>query len=279
MQIEIYNPAQGQPLPAVEWNYPEVKKWLEDGLAGYKGRVYTDATINEAKKDRAALNKLADAIDSKRKEMKAMYLKPYEEFEKQAKELTAMVKEHSAAIDAQVKAYDEARRQDKLEKVKVLYASMIGNLAGLVPYERLHNPKWLNVSVSMSTISEELGRSIDKIEAGLISIDKLGLDADIAEQVKGVFLKNYDLAAALAEKERIEKQREELARYEAAKAAVKETVQAAMPQEPVRPPVSVPVEDDEIILEPITFKVYATRAQLAALKHFLKSNNIKYGRA
>jgi len=30
MEITVYSPAQGQPLPPVEWNFPEVKKWLQD---------------------------------------------------------------------------------------------------------------------------------------------------------------------------------------------------------------------------------------------------------
>ena len=67
MEIQVYNPTQAQPLPAVKWNYLEVKQWVEDGLQAYKGRVYTNDTITEAKKDRANLNKLAAAIDAKRK--------------------------------------------------------------------------------------------------------------------------------------------------------------------------------------------------------------------
>lgn len=69
MQIEIYNPEDGQALPPVKWNYDELKQQLTEGLAAYKGRVYTDDTITQAKKDRAALNKLATAIDDKRKDM------------------------------------------------------------------------------------------------------------------------------------------------------------------------------------------------------------------
>lgn len=296
MQIEIYTPTQAQPLPPVQWNYAEVKQWIEDGLAAYKGRVYTEDMITAAKKDRAALNKLADAIDTKRKEMKALYLQPYEEFEAQAKELTAMVKEQALAIDTQVKAYDEAKKAEKLEKIKAeLYAPMIGKLAELVPYERLHDPKWLNVSTSMSAVSEQLGNKIDRIEAGLSSIDKLDLAPDITEQVKGVFLKNYDLAAALAEKERIEKRREELARYEAAKAEVKAAVEEG-PQvyEASDPEAFAKAKPGDVIqfggpgcvpaispapLHTVIFKVEATAEQLSALKNFLKSNNIKYGRA
>ena len=110
MQMQIYTPEQGQPLPPIQWNYVELRKEICAGLEKYKGRVYTPETIGSAKADRATLNKLADAIDGKRKEMKKLYLAPYEEFEGQAKELVALIKEQSDAIDAQVKAYEEARK-------------------------------------------------------------------------------------------------------------------------------------------------------------------------
>ena len=280
MEIQIFTPTSGQPLPPIEWNYAEVKQWLEDGLATYKGRVYTDATIGEAKKDRASLNKLADVIDSKRKEMKAKYLQPYEEFEKQVKELVAMVKEQSAEIDVQVKAYEQEKKDKKLNDIKEVYAAMIGDLAGLVPYEKLHNPKWLNVTTSETAVVEELGGKIDRIVEGLASINSLNLDADIAEQVKDVFLKNFDLAAALAERERIEKRREELAKYEVAKASRIEAAQYTPPQVQEAPPQQAepaPAENAEI--HTVAFRVWATASQLEALKSFLKTAGIKYGRA
>ena len=280
MEIQILTPINGEPLPPIEWNYGELKKWLEDGLAAYKGRVYTDATIGDAKKDRAGLNKLADAIDGKRKEMKAKYLEPYEAFEKQAKELITMVKEQSSEIDAQVKTYENAKKDKKLNDIKEVYSAMIGNLAELVPYEKLHNPKWLNVSTSASTVVEELGGKIDRIIAGLDSINSLGLDADIAEQVKGVFLKDFDLAEALAEKERIEKRRAELAKYEAAKSAPKVEEEQYTPSEVQEmlgaQAESAPAEDAEI--HTVAFRVWATASQLEALKSFLKTAGIKYGR-
>lgn len=290
MQIEIYNPAQGEPLPPVQWNYETLKSQLSEALESYKGRVYTDSDIALAKKDRAALNKLAEAIDAKRREMKALYLKPYEEFEAQAKELTAMVKAQASEIDTQVKAYDENRKREKEAKCRELYTTMIGNLAELLPYERVHNPKWLNVTFSVAAISEEIARAIDKVTAGLSSIDKLDLAPDIADQVKRVFLRDFDLAAALAEKERVEKQREELARYQEKQEAEKAAREAekaeaafhAVPdavQEPEAARAPAPAEPSEQRYT-IAFKVIdATADQLAALRTFLKTNNIRYGRA
>ena len=288
MEIKIIAPTNGQPLPAVEWNYTEVKQWLEDGLAAYKGRVYTEETVTEAKKDRANLNKLADAIAGKRKEMKAMYLQPYEEFEAQAKELEAMVKNQSAEIDAQVKTFENFKKEEKLKNIKEMYSGMIGNLAGLVPYDKLHNPKWLNVSTSETAIATELSAKIDRIIAGLSSIDSLNLEPDIAEQVKGAFLKDFDLAAALAERERIEKQRAELAAYEARKSTQQnegkytpaETVQSAEVKAETAEPTTTEVHTEtEQEIHTVAFRVWATSEQLEALKSFLKNNNIKYGRA
>lgn len=280
MEIQIFTPTSGEPLPPISWNYDEIKKWLEDGLAAYKGRVYTDSTIGEAKKDRASLNKLADVIDGKRKEMKAKYLQPYEEFEKQAKELVAMVKAQSLEIDTQVKAYEQVKKDKKLEQIKEVYAAMIGNLAELVPYEKLHNPKWLNVSTSESTVVEELGSKIDRIIAGLDSINSLNLDADITEQVKGVFLKDFDLAEALAERERIEKRREEHAKYEAAKSASKADAEQYTPpqvQEAPTPQVETASAEDEEI-HTLDFRVWVTARQMQALKSFLQTAGIKFGR-
>lgn len=281
MQIEIYNPPQGQPLPAIEWNYPELKKWVEDGLASYKGRVYTEETISMAKKDRATLNKLASAIDTKRKEMKALYLEPYAEFERQAKALTALVNQQADEIAAQIKAYDDSRREEKLNQIKALYAEQIGELAALVPYERLHNPKWLNVTTSMADIKAELGGKIDSIISGLTAIDKLALDPDITVQVERIFLRSFDLAAALAEVERILQEREELNKRRAASAPqdrAESTIAPAHEDLPAEAETcSTTRYSDSNTAEPIhtiTFRIRVTPTKLRLLGDFMRENGI-----
>ena len=279
MEIQVLSPTQAHPLPPVEWNYTEVKQWVEDGLARYKGVVYDDTQIAIAKTDRANLNKLAAAIDAKRKEMKALYLQPYTEFEAQAKELTEMVKTQVAEIDAQVKAFDNFRKEEKQAQIIAeIYTPMIGNLAELVPYDRLHNPKWLNVTTSISAVGVEMAGKLDSIISGLSAIDHLSLAPDIAERVKSVFLRNFDLAAAIAEKERIEAEREKLERYQAAQQAqaaetmpqgISTPVEEEAPQQPEQRPA---VEEKTFS---VTFRINVTKAQLDALGAFMKSQNIK----
>ena len=269
MEIQIFNPTQAQPLPPVQWNYDEVKQWVEDGLARYKGVVYDDTQIAIAKTDRANLNKLAAAIDAKRKEMKALYLQPYTEFEAQAKELTEMVKAQVAEIDAQVKAFDNFRKEEKQAQIIAeIYTPMIGNLAELVPYDRLHNPKWLNVTMSMSAIGEEMARTVDNICNGLNAINQLGLAPDVSAQVKRVFMRTFDLAAAIAEKERILAEREKLERYQAAQQAQSAPTPAENPDREN----TAPAEEKTYT---VTFRIHATKAQLDSLGAFMKSINIK----
>jgi hypothetical protein len=279
MQIEIYNPVHGEALPPIRWNYEDVKKWVDDGLANYRGIVYTADTIAQAKKDRARLNKLVDAIDTKRKEMKAHYLQPYEEFEVQARELVAMVKTVSAEIDAQVKAYEEFKKKEKQDEILKLYKAMVGDLATLVPYDRLHNPKWLNLTYSMSTVTEDLGAKIDRISAGLASIDTLGLDDDLAGRVKSRFLQDYDLAGALAEKDRIIREREELERIKTAQAAAQPPKPVAPEYTPPRQEILAPAQtDDDTTAEKvhtITFRIHVTDSQLRCLGEFMRANGIR----
>lgn len=283
MEIQVLSPTQAHPLPPVEWNYVEVKKWIEDGLSRYKGVVYTESQIAEAKKDRAQLNKLVQALDTKRKEMKALYLNPYEEFEAQAKELIDMVKEQSAAIDKQVKAYDDRRKEEKLEKIRTeLYGYMIDGLGDLVPYEKLHDPRWLNVSCSISTIGTEMAQKIERIVSGLEAIDKMNLDAALMEQTKTAFLDDFDLAGAIKKTERILEQRAALERLradaEAKKAAVAENPPAPQytppePATPARPQQSAAGADEKI--HTVVFRIHVTAAQLNGLGAYMKANGIR----
>lgn len=278
MELVIYKPTEGNPLPPVEWNFPELKKWLEDGLMSYRGRVYDETQIKEAKKDAANLRKLAAAIDSKRKDMKARYLEPYAAFEAQAKELTGMIDTQVAEIAAQINAFDEARKAEKLEHIKLLYKEIMGDLSELVPYEKLHSKRWLNATTTMSAIEGDIIEKAESIRAALASIDALGLPDDMAGQVKAVYLDKLDLAAALAEKERIEHKQKALAEYEARKhqEAQCKADERPAPQEVPRDALGY-AEDEAPDQITVDFRIRATREQLADLKAFLIDRKIKYG--
>ena len=316
MELEIYSPSDGQSIQAIDFNYEVLKVELEQGLKKYENLVYSDNTIKEAKTDRATLNKLRKALEDKRKEMKKLYLEPYEAFEEKIKDLVAMVDAPMLAIDAQVKNYEQIKKDEKLESIKSFYLDKVGDLEKLVPFDRIYNTKWLNATYKEADVHNEIDDLFVKVDADLAVIDEL--KSKYETQIKTIYLKSYDLTAALQEKKNLEDQAEKQAEYkriQAEKAAEQkrlqeereakakaekeareqrhqqyqqETPEPIVTQQPASSeayqaqeaelPKIEPAAPIEEQLHMLDFRVWGTLNQLKALQQFLRDNEIKFGR-
>ena len=96
MELKIYSPQDNGFAQVVKWNFQELKAEISETVRDYEMAVYTDDTIKQARADRAKLRKFTEALEDKRKEIKRKYLEPYEQFDREEKELVAIVQ---AAID------------------------------------------------------------------------------------------------------------------------------------------------------------------------------------
>lgn len=198
-----------QALPTViEFNFEELKKELSVRLQKYNNLIVTEDAIKDAKSDRANLNKLLTAIENKRKEVKKQYLEPYEKFEKKVKEITALIQEPINAIDSQIKAFEDAEKEKKKSEIEAYYNEQIGELVGLVPLDKLWNPRWLNVTYKMADIQKEITETISKIRNDLKILTVMRSEFEI--EIKDKYLENFDMSAALAEKARLEEQKKRL---------------------------------------------------------------------
>lgn len=273
MQLEIYSPAEQEHPQPIRWNYEELKAGLTEALAAYKGRVYTAENIGAAKKDRAALNKLAGALSDKRKELKARCLEPYQLFEQQTGELIALIKEQSDAIDVQVKAYESDRADKKREEIESFYREKFPDLVGLIPYRQIHNPRWLNVTYEMKKIQMEIEERMGQVRQDLGTVE--ALETPFRAQIEAKFLETLSLGQAMAEKARLEESERKMADY---RAEQKEMLPAPEPEPSA--PVQLPDESTkhEEPLYTVDFRVTGTKGQLKALQRFLKENQIAYGK-
>ena len=170
MEFKIYNPDENSFIQAIEWNNEEIKAELKEKLELYKNLIYTDEQISEAKADRAKLNKFVTALEDKRKEIKKVCLAPYEKFEKQVKELVFMINEPIALIDTRVKAFEEEKKNKKLEEIKAYYTGLDTDFPS---FEQIYNPKWLNASVSMASIKKDIDTRLGEINKELEILENL----------------------------------------------------------------------------------------------------------
>lgn len=296
MELRILSPMEDGFVKKIEWNNEELKEAISAKVQDYKGLQYTEETIKEAKKDKATLNKLREAIETERKRIKKQCMAPYELFEKQVKEVLAIIDEPIQLIDSQIKEVEEQRRLEKKQKVLEIYEENIGNLKGILPFAKVFKNEYLNVSKSLKSITEEITALISKVNQDMDVIEEL--DTKYELQVKDMYVKTLDLSMALRENARLEEVERKLAerraqqereRAEAEKRAAEEAQKRAEVQQQVAE--SIPEESDkreiveelqkEVVPDPQTvtleFRVTATPEQLQKLKEFLKTNNIVYG--
>ena len=274
MELKIYNPTEDGFIKAIEWNHEEIKNEVAEKVKMYASIVYTEDQIKEAKADRAKLNKFVKALEDKRKEIKKQCLAPYEDFEKKMKEIIAVVNEPIALIDRQVKGYEEQKKAEKLEEIKqywVLQADKIPDIT----LDMIFNQKWLNASVSMKSVQDEIDTRLEQIKndiATLSSLPEFGFEA------KEVYKSTLDVNKAINEAKRMS----DIAKAKAeAQKAEDETVETKK-EEFIQPE---PTEEEKKFEEEafkqsnkqwISFSALLSTEDAVALKKFFNSRNIEF---
>lgn len=271
MQLEIKQPSPPEVIIA---NFDELKQELQNKMDHYRGRVYTDDQIKEAKKDLAALRKFSTAMSDERIRVKKEWMKPVESFEDKIKELTAIVHEPIILISKQVNEFEEQQKAEKKQKIESYWHEVLQ--ADKVPagicFSHVFNEKMLNASVSMKSIQEAIDSKLEKAAEDLAVIRALPSYAFEAEQV---YLSSLDLAKAVSEAHRLSEMAERKAQYEAEQAR-HNAEQETMKQAAANAPAPESVVDLPTVREWVKLQVFLSRNEAAALGQWLKGNGIKY---
>ena len=259
---------------SIDFNFTEIKSELEEKLVKYKNLVVTEDSVKAAKADKAKLNKLATAIEDKRKEVKAICLAPYNDFEVKCKELVSLIKAPAVAIDTQVKEFENIEKEKKYNELKAYFDENVKELSEIVDFDKILNPKWGNVTQKVDTLKNEIGDTIDRIREELATINEQFADVPYKSAVISEYCKKYDLSKTLVYAAQLKKEAEIQERTVSRKAepekieVSKETSQTvvsglenAVQQEPVGS---------------VSFTVTCTRSQLIELRDYMKKNAIAF---
>ena len=224
----------------IQANFDALEERVRAVVADYEGAVYDLASadaVREAKRDRSYLNGLKKEIEERRKAVKREYSKPLDAFEKRCKQITAIIDEAAGNIKAQLDRAEEERKARAYAELKEHYEGFAELLAPVVPYERLHEPQWLNKTFGEVKAYEALEAKVSKL-AGDWEMLKSQFEGEpfYAEAERELFT-TLDLGAALAA---ARKAAEENSRIAELKAAMEPEPEAAPePVDPVRQPVPV----------------------------------------
>lgn len=289
LELKIFSPQENGFVPEIKWNNEELKAAIADKMKEYKGLVFTEETISEGKKDRANLNKLRGAIDDERKRVKKLCMEPCNRFEKEVKEVLALVDEQINAIDIQIKEVEQIKREEKRKAVQELFESI--GFQKFVTLEMIWDEKWLNASVALSKVENQMKETMYRIGEEVGTISRL---PEFSFEAMEVYKKTLDLTQAIKKGQEladIQKRKEEALARQKVEEERRKAEEAAAGKESENPEEAADTHDapkkaeendyTRVVSEPvmrIDFRVWGTEEQLLALRDYMKQNNLKFGK-
>ena len=270
----------------IKFNFEDLKNEIQAKAHEYEVSVYTEDNIKAAKADRASLNKLKKALNDERIRREKAYMKPFNEFKAQINELIGLIDKPILAIDSQIKGYEDSKKDEKRQEILEMWDSK--EKPEFLGFDRIYNPKWLNATISLKKIEEDMDLLIATVKANLDTLDSL---PEFGFEAKEVYKTTLDLQRAIAEGQRlaeIQKRKEEAERQQAELKKALKDEEERIKNEPVadNKPVEVATETPysptesvenasvEVQRAWVGFKAYLSKEEARKLGQFLTENNI-----
>lgn len=284
-------------LGSLTTNAKQIRDIVMANLPKYDISNYTDDNIDQAKKDKAALNKAAKALNAKRLEIEKEFMKPFGEFKEIITETVKLIGDCSAKIDTVVKLNEQQYKDKKKSTIKTYFDGMNVNL---VDFNKVFRLEWLNKSASMKSVCNDIDAIFTKVENELSTLKGFGEDFDVLRtyymdtlNINNTIqyanrLKEQRERAKAAEEERIKAEQERKEQEEARKKAEAEQPKVS-PSNPFDRANQAVNEQSAFMAQPKeqpapaqpelltrAFKVTTTRENIIALGDFMNEHDIDF---
>lgn len=247
-------------LPAeLKFNFEELKMELSAKIQTYETMTYTEDQLQEAKKDRAYLNKLKKALNDERIRREREYMQPFDEFKAKINEIIKIIDKPVALIDSQVKNYEDKKKEEKQEKINAVFGAY--DFPVWFTVDKIQDKSWLNAGTSMKQIDENISGWKNRLETELKTLSEL---PEFGFEAIEVYKKCLDLNTAIAEGRRlaeIQKRKEEAQKAE----EIPDTTLKVVKETP---------EDSGKVW--ISFRANLNMTEAGMLRDFFVSNGIEF---
>ena len=260
----------------ISFNFEELKCELQEKVSHYETLVYTDEQIQEAKKDKANLNKLKKALNDERIRREKEYMIPFNDFKAKVNEIISIIDKPIAVIDSQVKSYEEQKKQDKMDAIVEFFNSC--EVPEWLHFSQIMQDKWLNASVSMKSVQNEILDRLEQVANDLATLSNL---PEFGFEATEVYKTSLDMNKAISEAQRMSQIQKAKAEAEAKKAEYEATQAAKLAEQVTEAEIEKAMNPQEAeIVESakqwIKFAAFVTVNQAKELKQFFDDRSIEF---
>lgn len=167
----------------IESNMKEVKGYVQELNNYYKNVIFTEETLQQAKEEKAKVNKFKAQVADYRKNIIAEYNKPIKTFDDTAKETEKLLTETYNTINSQVANFENEQKKKKEQQIKDYFEEYkIANNIDFVAYEQAK----INVTLtaSIKSLKEQAKAFIDEVVDDLKLIETQECKEEILVEYK-----------------------------------------------------------------------------------------------
>lgn len=259
----------------ITWNYDEIKADLTEKIKHYETLAYTEDQIQEAKKDRANLNKLKAALNDERLRREREYMKPFQVFKDQVNEIREIIDKPIKIIDEQLEGYEEDRKRKKREEIGAYWAQETTH-PDWITLPLIFQDKWLNASYSMTQIKKDIDSKVGQINYDMETLEML---PEYSFEAVEIYKTTLDMNKAIAEGQRladIQKRKEEAEKAEKELMAKVEEEEAEAIMADMEAEASPAPEQKEEKKMMVRFEAELTVDQAKELRAFFQERGIRF---
>ena len=261
-------------LGSLTTNAKQIRNIVMANLPKYDISNYTDDNIDQAKKDKAALNKAAKVLNAKRLEIEKVFFYAFVEFKEVITETVKLIGDCSAKIDVVVKQNEQQYKDKKLADIRTYFDGLNANL---VDFNKVYRPEWLNKSASMKSVCADIDAIFSKVENELSTLQGFGEDFDV---LRTYYMDTLNINNTIQYANRLKEQRERAKTAEVAR--IKEEARQREKQA-MRPQNMDSISEDTQEIQPVqpelltrAFRVTTTRENIIALGNFMNEHGIDF---
>lgn len=189
-------------LGSLTTNAIQIRDMVKAALPMYDISNYSDENIDQAKRDKATLNKAAKALNSKRLEIEKEFMRPFGEFKEVVSDTVKLISECSAKIDNIVKTNEQQYKDKKNASIRKYFDE---NNVNLVEFGKVFKPEWLNKSVSIKSVCSNIDSIFAQVENDISSLSSFGEDFDV---LRTYYMDTLNIASTIQYANRLKEQRE-----------------------------------------------------------------------
>lgn len=259
-------------------NALQLHDYVAATLERYTPENYSEDNVDQAKADRAILNKAAKELNDRRIQIEREWNEPLAEFKGIVGDTVKMISDGSAKIDAVVKGVESKAKAEKRAAIEELWER---KGITLLPLSKLWDDKWLNKTKRLPAVEKEIGEKLLKIEDELDTFS--AVDTEDGDVLRAYYLDCLDLQRTLAYSATLKANRQRLQEEQArrqAEAEAQATREAYVA--PTAEPAPTAYEAPEAVIPEVlerTMVVRGTREQLIALAEFMQAEGIWFKKA